>query len=104
MAENQLHTQPTPNDPLSDAAFVRVLTIAVLTTFSFVMLIFSFALFEDLQLLQVPGMVWAFICGAPNPDGPAMPLMLTFTTLGFIGSIGVTVYHVYRQFRDRQSA
>jgi len=92
-------TVETPRHEAVDPGFIRLMVIAVLFTFGIMMFIFSFALSKDLNLLrEAPGMVWAFICGAPNPDGPALPLLLTFGTLSLIGGFVAGGWH-WRQNR-----
>ena len=63
--------------------------------------VFSLALMNDIQMLsKAPELVWAFICGAPSEDGPALPLMLTLTTLAFGGGIIVTGWHLWMLRRE----
>ena len=85
----------TESDGL-EPEFIRLLTIIMLFTVGTMLFFFSFALMEDLSTLrQAPDLVWAFICGAPSPDGPALPLMLTITTLIFASGIGLTGWHIW---------
>jgi len=103
MTEQSLQTRPQLSD--LEPAFKRIVIIAVMFTFAVMMLFFSFALAKDVNLLRnAPGMVWAFICGAPNPDGPALPLMLTITTLSFLGGMGATGWHLWMNRKERQQA
>jgi hypothetical protein len=78
--------------------FIRILAIVMLFTLGIMMFIFSLALMEDLSTLsQAPELVWAFICGAPSAEGPALPLMLTLTTLAFGAGIGITGWHIWQK-------
>lgn len=96
-------TESTPQEVV-EPEFIRLLVIAMLFTFGIMMLIFSFALSKDINLLRdAPGMVWAFICGAPNPDGPALPLLLTFGTLALIGGFVASGWHWWH-IRRKKSA
>lgn len=87
--------QPSESGGL-EPEFIRLLTIILLFTVSVMLFLFSFALMEDLSTLaKAPELVWAFICGAPSADGPALPLMLTLTTLAFGAGISLTGWHIW---------
>lgn len=87
-----------------DSGFIRVSIAATCYSFGAVMLLFSMAFFKDVaKLREIPSIVWGFICGAPNPDGPGLPLLLTLATLALLGGFAVTVWHFYRLWRDRKS-
>ncbi len=80
----------------SDPALIRLMGIAGLFAFGIASLFISFALMDDVSLLSsAPDMVWAFVCGAPSPNGPALPLMLTITTLALLGGVGLTGWHMW---------
>ncbi len=77
---------------------IRLLTIVMLFTLGIMLFLFSLALMEDLSTLsQAPELVWAFICGAPSADGPALPLMLTLATLSIGSGVGVTGWHIWKK-------
>lgn len=72
---------------------VTLIAIALLLSFGVTMLLFSAAYARDLQtILRAPELIWAFICGQPDPGGPVLPLMLTFSTLALLGGAGVAIW------------
>lgn len=93
----EIQKQKPPVDEL-DHGFIRLLVIVVLFTVAVVLFVMSLALMEDISTLsKAPELVWAFICGAPSETGPALPLMLTLTTLAFLGGIAILVWHIWKQ-------
>lgn len=77
--------------------FIRLLAIIMLFTVGVMLFLFSLALLEDLQTLsKAPELVWAFICGAPSDEGPALPLMLTLTTLALGGGVVASIWHFWK--------
>lgn len=84
--------------------FLRLLAIIMLFTVGVMLFLFSLALIEDLETLsRAPELVWAFICGAPSDEGPALPLMLTLTTLAIGGGIVVSIWHIWKLKHKRQT-
>jgi len=84
--------------------FIRLLGIIMLFTLGVMLFIFSLALMKDLATLsKAPELVWAFICGAPSEDGPALPLMLTLTTLAFGAGIGLTGWHIWQRRKQHDT-
>lgn len=87
-----------------DASFIRVLVATILYSFSGVMFLFSMAFFKDVRKLrEIPTIVWGFICGVPNPDGPGLPILLTLSTLALLGGLVVTFWHLYCRWRARHA-
>lgn len=85
-----------------EPAFIRLLTIIMLFTVGVMLFLFSLALLEDLATLsKAPELVWAFICGAPSDEGPALPLMLTLTTLAIGGGIALSGWHVWKLRQEK---
>ncbi|GEM_PF-1615152 len=102
MAEITQQTTDTSNE--FEPELIRLLAIVMLFTTSAMLFLFSFALMEDLSTLaKAPELVWAFICGAPSQDGPALPLMLTLTTLAFGAGIGLTGWHIWLIRRQKNN-
>jgi hypothetical protein len=102
------HGHTAETEPVAsqiDAPFVRVLTITGLAAFGLFSLLISVALMKDLQTLaSAPELIWAFVCGAPSPDGPALPLMLTISTLALLGAVVVGIWHAIAHFAQRGRA
>jgi len=93
----EVHKQQASTDGL-EPEFIRILIIVVLVTMGVMLFLFSLALMKDLQTLQrAPELVWAFICGVPSEDGPALPLLLTLSTLSILGAILVTIWHIWKR-------
>lgn len=91
-----------PTEEVIAPSFIRITIITVLFTFGIMMLIFSFALSKDLNLLRdAPGMVWAFICGAPSPNGPALPLLLTLGTMAMLGGVIASGWHWWKTRQEK---
>lgn len=75
------------------ASMIALAAVALLVSFGVTMLLFSMAYARDVQtILRAPELIWDFICGRPDPGGPALPLMLTLGTLALIGSAIVVVW------------
>lgn len=93
----EISQQPKEMDGL-EPELIRLLAIVMLFTLGAMLFLFSFALMEDLSTLsKAPELVWAFICGAPSADGPALPLMLTLTTLSFGAGLSLTAWHLWKK-------
>ena len=87
-----------------EPAFIRLLIIITLFTVGVMLFIFSLAFLEDLETLsKAPELVWAFICGAPSDEGPALPLMLTLTTLALGGGVVFSGWHVWKLRQDKST-
>jgi len=96
--------QQTADTQGLEPAFTRLLGIIMLFTVGVMLFLFSLALMEDLATLtKAPELVWAFICGAPVADGPALPLMLTLTTLSFGAGIGLSGWHIWQHRKNNDS-
>jgi len=77
----------------ASASMITLAAAALLASFGVTMLLFSMAYARDVQtILRAPELIWDFICGRPDPGGPALPLMLTLGTLALIGSAAVMVW------------
>lgn len=77
----------------ASASMITLAAVALLVSFGVTMLLFSMAYARDVQtILRAPELIWDFICGRPDPGGPALPLMLTLGTLALIGSAAVAVW------------
>lgn len=88
--------------PQTDPAFMRVLAAVALYAFAAALFLFSLALMKDVQTLRdAPEIVWNWLCGRPDPDGPALPLMLTFSTLALLGGLALTGWHLWLRRRER---
>ena len=87
-----------PDNPVSapehhavQSSIVTIIVIALLFSFGVTMLLFSMAYARDVQtILRAPELIWDFICGRPDPGGPALPLMLTVGTLALLGGVVAT--------------
>jgi protein SCO1/2 len=57
---------------------------ALLLGFGAAMLLISLAFLQDLRTLsEIPGLVWAFVCGVPSEDGITLPLLVTLSLAAF---------------------
>jgi hypothetical protein len=73
--------------------FSLQLISVMLLSMAVMLAIFSSAYIRDLETLRtVPDAIWDAICGRPDPDGIALPLLLTGTTLCLMASGGVYVW------------
>jgi hypothetical protein len=82
-----------PERSAAPTGIVTLIAIALLLSFGVTMLFFSAAYARDVQtLLRAPEMIWAFICGQPDPGGPVLPLMLTLATVALLGGVVVAVW------------
>ncbi len=100
MSELQPDYGGAPRNGAVPAGMITLVAVALLLSFGVTMLVFSAAYARDvLTLLRAPEMIWAFICGQPDPGGPVLPLMLTLGTLALL--VGVVVA-VWARLRRRQ--
>ncbi|MDX2139424.1 MAG: SCO family protein [Chloroflexota bacterium] len=75
---NPVQSERTPT-PLS-----LVMISALLLGFGAAMLLISLAFLQDLRTLsEIPGLVWAFVCGIPTEDGVTLPLLVVLSLAAF---------------------
>lgn len=73
----------------TDADYLYTLGTIFLATTGFTLLVFSLAYAKDLETLRtVPNAIWSAICGVPTENGITLPLLMTMSTLSFMG-VGV---------------
>lgn len=100
MSELQPDRGALPASGGAPTGIVTLVAVALLFSFGVTMLVFSAAYARDvLTLLRAPEMIWAFICGQPDPGGPVLPLMLTLGTLALLVGVVVAVWARLRRRR-----
>ncbi|NDJ63178.1 MAG: hypothetical protein GYB67_18810 [Chloroflexi bacterium] len=86
---DQQTAQPAAASQQSDG-MVILFAVVLLLTFGVTMLVFSLFYVRDIQVIsELPGMVWAFICGRPSEDGIVLPVLVLISTMAFMGAAGL---------------
>lgn len=91
-----------PVNPQADGNVILLVIVPILFTGGLTLLLFAAAYAQDINaLLNAPELIWDFLCGAPNPDGAILPLLLTLGTMALLGGAAATGYGVYRARRRK---
>lgn len=92
MSDQTIYAQH--NDaPRTQDRFKIIAIIALLLSFGLTMFVFSAAYAKDIDTLRrAPELIWAFICGQPNPNGITLPLLLTISLMSVLVSAGLSVW------------
>ncbi|MBZ0293854.1 MAG: hypothetical protein K8L99_14910 [Anaerolineae bacterium] len=94
MTDQVTYTNTKQGDkPKTQDHFKIVAAIALLFSFGLTMFLFSAAYAKDIDTLRrAPELVWAFICGQPNPDGITLPLLLTISFMAVLVGGGLSLW------------
>lgn len=98
--------QQTQNTaPHDNTHLILSVSIALLFAGGVTFLVFAAAYAQDISaLLNAPEIIWDFLCGAPNPDGPILPLLLTLGTMGLLGGAVLTAIQLIHSRRTRHKS
>lgn len=98
----QTDTPTTRPQAGGDSSSIYFIAVAVLfLSFGLTMSVFTIFYVRDAAtLLQLPGMVWDFLCGVPNANGATLPVLVLLSLTSYLLAAGVSVAH--RIYRRRQ--
>lgn len=88
---SQIIEEKPKNAPSVDSLRLYLLAGGVFAlTMGLLFAVFAGTHIQDLQTLaEFPGMLWSFACGKPVEGGPVLPLLLTFSIVSFLASVGI---------------
>lgn len=85
--------QTLRGDAVQKKEFALMLTAIVLWSMGAMILLFGASYIRDLETLRtVPNAIWDAICGRPNPDSIALPLLLSLGTVAVLSGVAVYGY------------
>lgn len=92
-----MSVHPSPHKP--DYTLYAQAALGLALSFGVTLTLFTLMYLRDLRdLPQLPGMVWDFLCGIPNPDGAALPVLVLTALASFIAAAAIAIgWQIARQ-------
>jgi len=85
-----MSVHPSPQRP--DYTLVVQSALGLALSFGITLSLFTLMYLRDLSVLpQLPGIVWAFLCGVPSTDGVVLPLLVLTALASFLAAAVIAI-------------